>query len=368
PVTVIGFSWNNSRIGPNDSPGQDTIPYAAIRETIVRHPESERLLNSLQDRAGDNPTFLHTGDADVAAMDGLFNNADTAINSRPDLQIISGGYTLDNAPSPQADQANHRDQQVRQAMAKVDPRSVYMPEPNTFVRVDHRSLETDVTFGVRNDPQGDLKYTSKEGRGLAQSVAQQRLFPGMDPRLFGSFDPSIAIQTQAERLLQNYDPANPDAVPQSHADRETWKKQVQNYIQTFYPDMDARQADALTQLAFKSVTPISPATQQSIADQLTNNRGSGTKTLIQVAGATHKALADNPHTPSQAPPAAAPRDVAVPAPVMQPQHSQAWQDAYDNAEQKQLRTERYNPSKDTIVPGTHLLRGEITTIDFTSRD
>ncbi|WP_203794962.1 hypothetical protein, partial [Actinoplanes derwentensis] len=35
---------------------------------------------------------------------------------------------------------------------------------------------------------------------------------------------------------------------------------------------------------------------------------------------------------------------------------------------KRLRTERFNPSKDTIVDGTHLLRGEITTIDFTTRD
>ncbi|WP_045748546.1 hypothetical protein, partial [Actinoplanes rectilineatus] len=254
------------------------------------------------------------------------------------------------------------------------------PEPNTFVRVDNSSLETDITFGVRNDPQGDLKYTSKEGRGLAQSVAQQRLFQGMDPLAFGAFDPSVSIETQADRLLQNYDPANPDAIPQSHADRETWKKQVQNYIQTFYPGIDANKANGLTQLAFKSVEPISPTTQKNILNDFKGDLGNGAKTLIQVAGATHSALSSNPHTTSQAPPdatpVATPIDTRVDVPTDstpdRPQgpdtSSKAWQDAYDNAEQKQLRTERYNPSKDTIVPGTHLLRGEITTIDFTSRD
>ncbi|WP_158070671.1 DUF6531 domain-containing protein [Micromonospora sp. TSRI0369] len=48
--------------------------------------------------------------------------------------------------------------------------------------------------------------------------------------------------------------------------------------------------------------------------------------------------------------------------------SPQFQRAKSDAEPKRLRTERYVPWKDTVVPGTHLLRGEITTIDFTTRE
>ncbi|MEU3115935.1 DUF6531 domain-containing protein [Micromonospora chalcea] len=48
--------------------------------------------------------------------------------------------------------------------------------------------------------------------------------------------------------------------------------------------------------------------------------------------------------------------------------SPQFQRAKANAEPQRLRTERYVPWKDTVVPGTHLLRGEITTIDFTTRE
>ncbi|MFD6259497.1 DUF6531 domain-containing protein [Micromonospora chalcea] len=48
--------------------------------------------------------------------------------------------------------------------------------------------------------------------------------------------------------------------------------------------------------------------------------------------------------------------------------SPQFQRAKADAEPKRLRTERYVPWKDTVVPGTHLLRGEITTIDFTTRE
>ena len=48
--------------------------------------------------------------------------------------------------------------------------------------------------------------------------------------------------------------------------------------------------------------------------------------------------------------------------------SPQFQQAKANAEPKRLRTERYVPWKDAVVPGAHLLRGEITTIDFTTRE
>ncbi|WP_203896713.1 hypothetical protein, partial [Actinoplanes xinjiangensis] len=134
---------------------------------------------------------------------------------------------------------------------------------------------------------------------------------------------------------------------------------------------DANKVDGLTRLAFKSVEPVSPTTQKSILNDFKADLPNGAKTLIQVAGATHSALSGNPHTTSQSPPpnpGAVATGVDLPPSGPPAPKSPEWRAAYDNAEQKQLRTERYNPSKDTIVPGTHLLRGEITTIDFTSRD
>ncbi|WBC01025.1 DUF6531 domain-containing protein [Micromonospora sp. WMMA1976] len=66
----------------------------------------------------------------------------------------------------------------------------------------------------------------------------------------------------------------------------------------------------------------------------------------------------------QAPPLA----VADPSAHTRAEPSPQFRQAKAGAEPKRLRTERYVPWKDTVVPGTHLLRGEITTIDFTTRE
>ncbi|WP_305790297.1 hypothetical protein, partial [Symbioplanes lichenis] len=115
PVTVIGFSWTNREIEQGRPLGQDTIPYAAIRETIVRHPEAENLLGNI--RTDDTPTFVHTGDADVDSMAGLFSNADTTIANNDEAQLITGGYQFDANADPMAQHANQRDRAVREAMA-----------------------------------------------------------------------------------------------------------------------------------------------------------------------------------------------------------------------------------------------------------
>ncbi|MEU8313211.1 hypothetical protein [Micromonospora sp. NPDC048887] len=70
--------------------------------------------------------------------------------------------------------------------------------------------------------------------------------------------------------------------------------------------------------------------------------------------------------PTPAPPAPI-AGADLPAPT-RPTPSPQFQQAKASAEPKRLRTERYVPWKDTVVPGTHLLRGEITTIDFTTRE
>ncbi|MEU1760555.1 DUF6531 domain-containing protein [Micromonospora sp. NPDC005652] len=70
--------------------------------------------------------------------------------------------------------------------------------------------------------------------------------------------------------------------------------------------------------------------------------------------------------PTPAPPAPlAGTDLSAPT---RPTPSPQFQQAKASAEPKRLRTERYVPWKNTVVPGTHLLRGEITTIDFTTRE
>ncbi|WP_305790311.1 hypothetical protein, partial [Symbioplanes lichenis] len=91
---------------------------------------------------------------------------------------------------------------------QADPRAVYLPEPNTFIRLDQNRLENNITFGVQSNNSTTLTYTSKEGRGLATSVEANRY--NADPKTFTVFDPTLTITTDSDRLLSNYDRTKPD--------------------------------------------------------------------------------------------------------------------------------------------------------------
>ncbi|NMO56930.1 hypothetical protein HH310_37870 [Actinoplanes sp. TBRC 11911] len=387
PVRIVGFQWSNSAIKADARPDQATIPYAAIRESLIRHPDSERMLSGLIAQGDGAPAFIHTGDADILSATGdtgpMFNLADTVTAANPDAQMFSGGYRFGAGTDPTAIQANQRDRAVRDAMAQVDSRSVYLPEPNTLIRVSDgmTALETDITFGVQSNNSTALTYTSKEGRGLAESVKTNRGFVLSEPHRIAVFDSALAITTESDRLLQNYDPSRPDSVPQSHADKGTWVDQVQHLIKSNddYAGIDPGFAGDLGDIAFHSVSPVGKQRQQDIQKTIGDVRKGADKEavgrLVKLARDTNEALKNNPlttQTPSSAPPQPRPGTVTPPVTVTGDETGtmpRDWQAAYDNAEPKRLRTERFVPAaKNTIAFGTGKLRGENTTIDFRMRE
>ena len=106
-------------------------------------------------------------------------------------------------------------------VAKTDPRLVYFPEPNTFLKVsrDLDSLERDASFG-----EGKL-----EGQRIVTSLLKQR--PD-DPANRPIYDSRLAVLTDGRRVTGDAT-ASSGQPAQSHARAETWRKQVEHFATHF---------------------------------------------------------------------------------------------------------------------------------------
>lgn len=260
PVVAIGFTWSNNDIRAGGRPDQRTIPYGAIRELLARHPDAERLLAWVGSDGA--PTYLHTGDADVHDLSSLFDRATEAIdrytvNDFPP-ELISGGYRVESDRPPEVRAAGELDLRVRDAMAKIDPRSVYFPEPNTFIRVDGR-LERDATFGH------DSSFTSQEGRGIVTSVLRQRAAARTgNEQHMAVFDSRLAVTTNGERIAQNFQSRG---IAQSHSRKDVWRDLIKDYIETYQQEVrgfDERLAD----FAFLPLEELTPGERRARRQQL----------------------------------------------------------------------------------------------------
>lgn len=290
PVEVIGFTWHNDLARKENYNKQEIIPYGSIRGQILRHRAVSELIQGLKDR-GREHVYLHTSDSDTKsfATDAgpLFSaatNAAVAPEKEGDqgtpagplqggsLDVFSGGYTgrdpnaatgtaetttgkrtKGKSPknkdgkvpgSPEKDlmlwQAAQVDLLVRDAMARVNPRSVYYPEPNTFVKVkteeDYQGLEEGISFGE----------SRQEGDRLVDSVRKTRTGTKDE------FDSRYAITTDMGRIGQSVKteqykknkPVNQEILEQlseltqSHASKTTWQDRVEKAY-TLPPGMKA---------------------------------------------------------------------------------------------------------------------------------
>ncbi|MER5389471.1 toxin glutamine deamidase domain-containing protein [Saccharopolyspora sp. NPDC002686] len=228
PVRIIGFTWSEPQVhsGKLELGDQKSIPYGLLRELIAHHQSMKDLVGQFAEHSDD--VYVHIGDSDVQSMetpDGtpVLDKVADYLEGRTPPTLLSGGYRID-APHA-AKLATELDQSVRKAMADVDPRAVYFPEPNTFLWTNGESaLDFGWTFGP-----GD-----QEGRALFDSVS-----PGSDDAVF---DPGFSIATDGERVAAKLLPlgGNPAAedlaggLTQSHADRKTWEKQLEHYLDRYH--------------------------------------------------------------------------------------------------------------------------------------
>ncbi|MEE4492738.1 eCIS core domain-containing protein [Streptomyces sp. BE230] len=274
PVRVVGFDWHNDKADEANYKEQNIIPYGLIRQRIMGDPEVPSMIQSLKD-CGREHVYLHTSDADTESFQTdagpLFSAAagpEVAATEESEgreagplqngnLDLFSGGYTgREPAPAPAGKsakskgakasagsgrglvlwQAGRVDLIVRDAMALVNSRSVYYPEPNTFVKVlpDYEGLEPGIGFGEG----------SQEGANLVNSLRDKRTTrnaAGKGGAATERFDSRYAITTDMERIGQNVEtgqggkkkPSVQDMLKQisnlaqSHASQTTWQDRVE---------------------------------------------------------------------------------------------------------------------------------------------
>ncbi|MCQ8773534.1 type III secretion system effector protein [Streptomyces telluris] len=234
PVAVLSFLWCAPK-GRTSLHDQKTIPYGAIRQAIAGSDRTQEFVKALYaDGKGYERIYFHTGDADVLSLrtpggTPLFDAAADRLQKGNWPDLFSGGYRLPEGGDPRVDIATAMDRDVRVAMADVDPRTVYFPEPNTFIKLldGLTRLEDGVTFGT-----GD-----QEGEALAKSLGNLR---GEDKenRVFA---PDCSVVTDGERLVKaildtpGTGPVSGRVVAlrqsytQSHARREEWRKRVLDF-------------------------------------------------------------------------------------------------------------------------------------------
>ncbi|MBB4687605.1 glycosyltransferase [Amycolatopsis jiangsuensis] len=376
PVAVVGFTWKNPT---TDVVDQKSIPYGGIRETIVRNPVTENLTNKIRQNGGDNQVYLHIGDADLHSLDTnngpLFDAVNDTVRNNPEgaPELISGGYRVRPDDGDLANQAAQLDLDVRQALAGVDSRSVYFPEPNTFVRMDGGKLENDATFGTKNPNTGKFDYGAKEGQGLVDSVLSQRN-PGWQysghPDAIAKFTSDLAIRTDGSRIASKVgtDPNGITALTQSHANETTWSDQIGHYLAN-HTDLDPNLAKIAAKAAFHGITPngptpnrpgrfgevsanLSPADVNTLKREMKDHRGDVEK-LAALTLSTRQALIDNlqgNHSAATQTPSAAPRNQPNPPSNPQPDNSrnlpgpQDWHGRRDTAPATRFASERFDPA------------------------
>lgn len=173
-------------------PGTKHIPYGKLRDKINNHAYTSAFSSNL--RKNVNDVYIHLADTDSITMKvsgansidineifggmdkPLFDVYDAIIkqsNASGKPAIVSGGYrftvdvNIDDGDQLRA-LANLIDQEFRQAVAKVDPTILYLPEPNTIVKLAGDKLE--VSFGVgRNESKAMMKNLLKQRPDLSKS-------------------------------------------------------------------------------------------------------------------------------------------------------------------------------------------------------
>ncbi|MEV4923812.1 M91 family zinc metallopeptidase [Streptomyces roseoverticillatus] len=250
PVAVHSFLWCAPR-GRTSLGDQKTIPYGAIRQSIAESDQTREFVKALYAGGeGCKQVYFHTGDADVISLKTpggapLFDAAAARLQEKDWPDLFSGGYRLPEGGDQRVDIATAMDRDVRVAMAEVDSKTVYFPEPNTFIRLlsSRTPLEKKVTFGT-----GD-----QEGETLAKSLRRYRS-DDKDKRVFA---PDYSVVTDGERLVRAIlDTPETGSVgerilalrqsyTQSHARREEWSKRVL----PFY-SVTPREARDLSDLVF----------------------------------------------------------------------------------------------------------------------
>jgi hypothetical protein len=206
---------------------REVAPIDGIRQKIVTHQFTTKFRDEL-DNKGKNKVYLHTGDPDAVSLkaapskqqgeqaessekgkekevpvqqmaQALFDRYDKLIQEHTvkgvPPTIVSGGYEFRTAGLDGQTEgaltaaANKLDMAVRQAMAKINPDTVYFPEPNTIFRMLPAGPKA--VAGTFTSKEG-----TSEGQALLANIRRRKKLERKDM----VFDLSAAIETNSDRF------------------------------------------------------------------------------------------------------------------------------------------------------------------------
>ncbi|HZI14528.1 MAG TPA: hypothetical protein VE153_29440, partial [Myxococcus sp.] len=260
PTTAPGAKAAATQMETAARGAQSVIPMGPARSQILRAEEMGGFSAALRARAEE--VFVHVSDSDTVSFnpqagggspEALFQRFDRMLNriaadiraqaargQRPSDGgapiVATGGYQLQFQPDPgqlepgqtadlRVQLSTRLDMAVRQAMASVDPRAVYFPEPNLLIQL----TDTVITAGFGSD-----RY---EARRLIANIEAS----GARPRLVFNLRSSMATAAPTRfaveggsvrsswgqlRDLTEAELRGIIANSQSHADRRNWAHQV----------------------------------------------------------------------------------------------------------------------------------------------
>ncbi|MBD2199073.1 MULTISPECIES: hypothetical protein [Calothrix] len=261
------------------------IPYDLIRNQVKNHKFTEKFVSELREKG--NEVYVLSADPDAISLkpassqkqgggevpveemaNALFARYDKIIKDNTSEDgippaIVSGGYEfrLPIAGGQTQDvltvAANKLDMAIRQAMAQINPFTVYFPEPNTIVRVNKGAKTIEASF---NSTAG-----KGEGQALVADLRKKRQLQTKDV----VFNLDAAIETKSERFkveasneqvqsqinwmggelkgLTEKDIKSLFNSSQGHADKFYWCRRVRSqYLETVKKDNDKTKKEATT--------------------------------------------------------------------------------------------------------------------------
>jgi Domain of unknown function (DUF4157) len=268
PLATVRTAYSRLPASQRSSPFQpevegvnsSTIPFGGFRTRVHQYPAVAEFAAALRNRA--QAVFVHVSDPDTVNFNpqpsaggvpqALFQRFDAILASLVadvrsrraqgsasdggDPIVATGGYEFELTVPP-AEQVRGQtsdlrvrlsaqlDMAVRQAMAAVDPRSVYFPEPNLLIEVTPATVKARFGGG-RLESSRLLRWL--EGRGLRPRLVfdlRASLATAAAAR-FGLGD-ARAVSTWAQ--IDELTPAELRAIvggAQSHAGQLNWARQI----------------------------------------------------------------------------------------------------------------------------------------------
>ncbi len=248
---------------------QAVIPIGAIRDAIISHDFTKRFTAALQ--AKFKNVYVHTGDDDAVSLkaepsEGFKINATTIVthlfdrydallkNAGDDLPVIaSGGYRFriktpagySVEPRTLTTIANDLDMAIRKAMGRINPETVYFPEPNTIIKATGNEL---TAIFDRGGQEGDrmVKTLLRRRGGQSKTMFDERVAIVTDSARFSIDDGGSGEVTYAKGTLKNLTAAQIRQLfgqVQSHADADIFDKRMK----AAYPVTDVNeQSNALS--------------------------------------------------------------------------------------------------------------------------